>query len=72
MKKLRSLLKSIDTFGIPVSLTYKNEPEIRSVIGGLFTLVARLVIAIYFFIECIEVFNKKYDVQTSLLKRDLN
>jgi hypothetical protein len=40
INKMRSLLKNIDTYGIPVSLTYKKKPEIRSVIGGLFTIFA--------------------------------
>ena len=50
MKKVWSLLKSIDTFGIPVSLTFKGHPEIKSVIGGIFTVIASLVVGIYFFI----------------------
>jgi hypothetical protein len=62
MKKIRSVLKSFDTFGIPVSLTYKNKPEIRSVIGGLFTVIAILSIAIYFCIKCAGVFNRNYTV----------
>ncbi len=71
MYKLRSLLKSVDSYGIPVSLTYKKNPEIRSVFGGLVTVLARLVVVIYFCIQCKSIIDKEYDVQTSLLKRDL-
>jgi hypothetical protein len=71
METKGTLLKSFDTFGIPVSLTYKEKPEIRSVIGGLFTITARLAIAVYFCIACAGIFNRNYTVQTSLLNRDL-
>jgi hypothetical protein len=40
-------LKSIDRYGIPVGLTYKSEPEITSVVGGLATILARVVIIAY-------------------------
>lgn len=71
MSQMRSILKNIDSYGIPVSLTYKKKPEIRSVIGGLFTIIAWVGITIYFFIECSGIYNKDYTIQTSLLKRDL-
>ncbi len=52
--KIRSLGESIskyikagDTFGVPVNLTYKSEPKIKSVLGGFITLIIRLCIFAY-------------------------
>ena len=44
---LKRFLKNIDSYGIPVSLTYKNEPLIHSVTGGVATLLARLIVGVY-------------------------
>ncbi len=32
----------MDKFGIPVSLTYKSDPHLKSFIGGFVTILARL------------------------------
>ena len=68
---MRTFLKSIDSYGIPVSLTYKKKPVISSVMGGIFTILARAVVIGYLGLQCKGVFDKNYTVQTSLLKRDL-
>ncbi len=47
-----NFLKSIDKYGIPVGLMYKSEPEIRSVVGGLATILARLIIFAFFMYQC--------------------
>ena len=39
--------------------------------GGVATIAARLIVFVYFAIQCKNVFNKDYNLQTSLLKRDL-
>ena len=39
--------KKIDIFGYPISMTYKNEPDFRSVIGALVTLLVFFGIGIY-------------------------
>jgi hypothetical protein len=54
-----------------VGLTYKNEPEIKSVVGGMATILARVVIVAYLGFSCKSVFDKKYTIQSSELKRDL-
>jgi hypothetical protein len=64
-------LKGIDRYGIPVGLTYKREREITSVVGGLATILARLIIVGYLGASCKGVFDKNYTIQTSMLKRDL-
>jgi hypothetical protein len=44
---MRTFLKSIDSYGIPVSLTYKKKPVISSVMGGIFTILARAIVIVY-------------------------
>ena len=69
--KLGNLIKKSDSFGTPVSFTYKNETCIKSFIGGFFTCLARFGVVIYLLIECLKVLNKENVVQTTILKRDL-
>jgi hypothetical protein len=58
----KRFLRSIDKYGIPVGLTYKNEPEITSVVGGLATILARIIIIAYLGYQCKGVFDKKYTI----------
>ncbi len=67
---LKRFLKNIDSYGIPVSLTYKNLPLIHSVTGGVATLLARLIVGVYIVLQCKAVIDKVYTVQSSILKRD--
>ena len=39
--------------------------------GGAATIIARLIVLVYFAIECKSVFNQNYTLQTSQIKRDL-
>lgn len=40
-RKILGLIRGIDAFGHPINLTYKKDPTFKSVLGGLFTLLAR-------------------------------
>ena len=51
------LLKSIDVYGVPVSLTYKREPQIKSSVGGLATIIARILVLAYICYQCSLVMN---------------
>lgn len=70
-KRCKRLLKQIDHYGQPVSLTYKKEPQITSALGGLATILARLLILIFLGYECKSVIKKEYTLQTSIKKFDL-
>jgi hypothetical protein len=65
------LIKSIDVYGVPVSLTYKSDPQIKSTVGGMATILARVAVAAFLGTQCKAVIDQKYTLQTSLLKRDL-
>ena len=46
--KLVHLIKDMDMFGVPVSLTYKNDTHFKSLAGGMMTLLIRVAIIAYF------------------------
>ena len=54
-----------------MSLTYKNQPEIRSVLGGLSTIIARVIVFAYMLTQTRSVFKQEYTLQTSVSKTDL-
>jgi hypothetical protein len=41
-------IKRIDAYAVPVSLTYKGQPKIQSLIGGWATIMSRLVVLAFF------------------------
>lgn len=66
------LLRSFDSFGHPVTLTYKNYSEYRSIFGGVSSLIINLVIFIYGMILLSNTISKADSlVSTSISKVDL-
>lgn len=45
--KCKKLLRSVDMYGVPVSLTYKKQNMIKSNAGGVATIVSRLIVVAY-------------------------
>ncbi|CDW75198.1 UNKNOWN [Stylonychia lemnae] len=62
----------MDVFGIPVSLTYKNEPRIKSFSGGFATIFMRSGVLAYLLYQCVDVLKRKTILQSSSLKLDLS
>lgn len=54
-----------------MTLTYKSQPQIKSVVGGVATIIARLLVLAYFAKQCVGVIDNNYTLQTSFIKRDL-
>lgn len=48
----------MDVYGVPVSLTYKKEPQIKSTVGGIATIAARVAVAAYLAVQCEGVVNQ--------------
>jgi hypothetical protein len=71
-KKLKKLVRSVDSYGVPVSLTYKGDPQIKSFFGGLATILARTIVIAYFVYQCKWVFERDFTLETSVMKRDLS
>ncbi|CDW86101.1 UNKNOWN [Stylonychia lemnae] len=71
-QRLQKTVKSMDVFGIPVSLTYKNEPHIKSFIGGFATVLMRTGVFIYLLYQCADVLKRKTIIQSSQHRLDLS
>ena len=63
-------LENLDTYGIPVNLTYQKNPDIKSSLGGLMTILSRLLIITFLGLQIKDVFRRKYTLQTNSLKRN--
>jgi hypothetical protein len=61
-KRFRNFIKGIDSFGAPVSLTYKRESNIKSVFGGVISIVVRLAVIGYFIVQLQSVLNQNYTI----------
>eukprot|EP00347_Sterkiella_histriomuscorum_P023350 403334981 len=71
-KKSKSFLRKMDVFGHPITFTYKHNDSFKSSIGGVFTLLFRIGILVYFLIEISSVFQKKSTIQNSTYIRNLS
>lgn len=56
---------------MPVTLTYKKQPQIKSLLGGTFTMMVKVGIFMYFVYSCLGVFLRENSVNVSSLRRDL-
>jgi hypothetical protein len=66
------MVKNVDSYGVPVSLTYKGDPQIKSLFGGIATILARTIVIAYFVYQCKWVFDRDFTLETSVMKRDLS
>ena len=57
---------------MPVSLTYKADPFIKSTYGGSLTLAARIGILVVLIVQCVSVINKSATITTGFYRRDLS
>lgn len=70
ISKLFSIVRSLDSYGHPINLTYNGDSTYKSTIGGLFTIFARIAILGYFVSELLNVVDKKSTVTVSEIIRD--
>ena len=47
MKSVLNFVREQDIFAIPVQLTYKGDKEFKTAIGGFFSILFYLTVAIY-------------------------
>ena len=52
-----SLLRSLDEFGHPMSLTYKGDFTYQTLIGGVLSIIMQVLVAIMIINAVIEVYN---------------
>jgi len=58
-KKCINFIKSMDMYGHPIILTYKNSSTFKSFIGGILTILTRLAILVYFVAQIVSVIQKQ-------------
>jgi hypothetical protein len=65
MKRIKSIIKGIDAYGTPVSLTYKNSTSFKSVLGGTATIMGKLCALVYFLVKLMAVFKRDITMENS-------
>ncbi|CDW88841.1 UNKNOWN [Stylonychia lemnae] len=68
---LLNCIKQQDMYGRPITLTYQKSQTFKSVIGGIFTLITRLSILVFFLLELANVLRKQSTIKNSNYIRDL-
>ena len=70
---LHNAVKSIDSFGEPISLTYQGDNYSRSAFGGFMTLVGQILAVVYMSYQLAWVFQRgNVRLSYSSLRIDLN
>jgi hypothetical protein len=67
----RKIIEKADMYGVPVSLTYKKEPHIKSFFGGFATILSRLTVIGFFGYQCKALLEQQYTLQSTIVKKDL-
>jgi hypothetical protein len=65
------VLKRVDVYGHPISLTYKKNATYTSGIGGFMTILSRVIILIYFGIQVKSIRDDTYIINNSYYLRNL-
>src|SRR4051794_12589011 len=71
-RRVRKSIKALDIYGYELNLTYKNSQRFKTTLGGLFTLMSRVLLFIYFGFLIRDIVKKKAEVKLSTNFRDLN
>ena len=71
--RITKQIEGQDVFGHPVSLTYKGQQTYQSVLGGLVSLVGKLLIFVYFVIQVNTVLSHgNNSINSSIQQKDLS
>ena len=71
--RVTKLIERQDIFGHPVSLTYKGQQTYQSVLGGMVSLVGKLIILVYFLTQVNTVLTRgNITINYSLQQKDLS
>ncbi len=47
-KRVKDSIKNIDSYGMPVGLTFKGQRQVKSFSGGVATILAKILSLAYF------------------------
>ena len=57
-----TFIKNMDHYGYPITLTYRNDTEFKSILGGIVTLGFRIVVFTFVIFQMKDIIQKKRDV----------
>lgn len=56
--RIHDVLKSIDIYGTPITLTYKGQGTFKTFVGGIFTLITLVIVMSYFLSSITSIIEK--------------
>jgi hypothetical protein len=63
MKSVLNKIKSFDGFGHQIGLSYKGESTFKTLLGGICTIVGRVIIVLAILIELRQIVDQEYDLK---------
>ncbi len=67
------MIRGLDAFGHPISLSYNKNPTFQSFFGGLMTIISRSLLLIYFLNQVAVIIQKsRFTISKSTSVRDLS
>ena len=70
-KTLSNIVKSMDIYGHQINLTFKGESTHKTVLGGIFTFIANVIIMAFFIYQLLSVISNTPSINNSFYSRDL-
>src|SRR5687768_15343496 len=69
--KILALLRGIDMYGHPITLTYKNQATYKTALGGVFTIISRCLLLSYFLYQVVNIINHESTITTTTHKNNI-
>jgi hypothetical protein len=71
MGTISKYITKLDIYGHPINLTYKGESTYKTLLGGIFTILAQFLIISFFLYELMSVINNKPTITVTTQHIDL-
>jgi hypothetical protein len=68
---LSRFVKSLDLYGHPISLSFKGETTHKTLLGGVFTILANVLVLSFLIYQILSVVSNTPIINNSYLSRDL-
>eukprot|EP00347_Sterkiella_histriomuscorum_P001646 403371222 len=68
---LLQMIRSQDRFGKPITLNYKGNSSHKTILGGFFSCVSKVLILLYFAFQLQDVWNRKYAIENRISQLNL-
>ena len=70
-KFIVSTVKSLDSFGKPLGFSYKDKETFTTIVGGVVTIISKLLLLAYICLGLKDVYLKKNNIINKTLYKDL-